>query len=250
MEIKKILYYITAPIIFVLLWLLISEFALASQVLLPSPIKVIQYLFLNFFSSLINPTFWTLQLWLIGFIVGAMIGLVFGLIIGLSDTLYNFLEVLIDFFRSLPAIVLLPVIVIFLGVGYTPRIFIVIFFTSLYMLVNTIYGVKYGKNSKIILAKILKMSPTQKFKKVIFPSALPSIFVGLRTTISLSLIVSISSEMLIGGADGLGQKVLDDMLVYNLTEMYAIILVIGIFGYFSNKIFATIEHKLIHWKGY
>jgi len=128
--------------------------------------------------------------------------------------------------------------------------FIVIFSTALYVMINTIYGVKYGKASKIALAKILKMTTIQEFKKIILPSSLPNIFAGLRITISLSLVVAVASEMIVSGTAGLGQKILDDMVVYNLTEMYAIILIIGLLGYFSNKIFSIVENKLIHWKGY
>jgi len=246
----KIFYYILTPICFLLIWFLISELSLVPQVLVPSPIKVFSYLFSNFYPLLIKPTIFTIQLWLLGFIVGAIIGIAIGLIIGYSNKIYNFFEVLIDFFRSLPSIVLLPIAVIFLGIGYAPKIFIVVFSTALYVMINTIYGVKYGKTSKILLARVLKMTPSQEFKKVILPSSLPNIFAGLRITISLSLVVAVASEMIVSGTAGLGQKILDDMVVYNLTEMYSIILIIGLLGYFSNKIFSIVENRLIHWKGY
>ncbi len=246
----KILQYTLAPIIFLLFWFLISISPFIPQVLVPSPLKVIGYLFTNFHLSLLYPTLFTLNLWISGFLAGATIGIILGLIIGYNQKLYNYLEVIIDFFRSLPAIVLLPIIVIFLGIGYAPKFFIIIFFTALYIMVNTVYGVVYGKTSKILLSKVLKMTSIQRFVNVIFPSALPSIFVGLRTTISLSLIVAIASEMLIGGSSGLGRKIMDDMLVYNMTEMYSIILVIGLLGYFSNKLFYLFENKIIHWKGF
>jgi len=246
----KFFYYILTPICFLLIWLLISELSLVPQVLVPSPIKIFSYLFSNFYPLLIKPTIFTIWLWLLGFIVGAIVGIAIGLVVGYSNKIYNFFEILIDFFRSLPAIVLLPIAVIFLGIGYAPKLFIVIFSTALYVMINTIYGVRYGKTSKALLAKVLRMTPLQEFKKIILPSSLPNIFAGLRITISLSLVVAVASEMIVSGTSGLGQKILDDMIIYNLTEMYSIILVIGLLGYFSNKIFSVVENKLIHWKGY
>ncbi|OGF21867.1 hypothetical protein A2Y83_00895 [Candidatus Falkowbacteria bacterium RBG_13_39_14] len=81
-------------------------------------------------------------------------------------------------------------------------------------------------------------------------SALPIIFAGLRIALSLSLVVAIASEMIIGGTRGLGKKIMDDMVVYNLTEMYAIIILIGSLGFISNKLFSVLENKIIHWKGH
>lgn len=247
---EKSLHYTAMPGILIFLWFFISQSSLVPEVLLPSPFKVFHYLGVNFYSELLGVTFYTVQLWILSFLTGAVFGIMMGLIIGYYQTIYAYLEVVIDFFRSLPVVVMLPVVVIFLGIGWISKFVIISFFTALYILVNTIYGVRYGKTSKIILTNILKMTPVQKLIKVIIPSALPSIFMGLRTTISLSLIVAIAAEMLIGGPGGLGRKIMDDMLVYNMTEMYSIILVIGLLGYFSNKLFYLIESRIIHWKGY
>ena len=99
------------------------------------------------------------------------------------------------------------------------------------------------------MAKALKASRWQTFSKVVFPAALPEISAGLRVSLSIGLIVTIGSEMILGANFGLGKRVLDASMVYNMSEMYAIIILVGLLGYFSNKLFVLIEEKVIHWRG-
>lgn len=243
---KKLFYQLIGILFLILLWFWAAR---SAPLLIPSPIKIAVFLISDFY-CLCSPLLATMESWVAGFLSGAAIGILSGAIIGCSDNLYNALEFPIDFLRSLPAIVILPITAIFLGIGKFSQIFIISFTAALYMLINTTYGIKYAQSQKILLAKIFNMTIFQKFKNIIIPSALPIIFAGLRIALSLSLVVAIASEMIIGGTRGLGKKIMDDMVVYNLTEMYAIIILIGSLGFISNKLFSVLENKIIHWKGH
>lgn len=243
-------YLILGPLSVLLLWIILTATGIISPVLLPSPLKVIITLGRLFGSFEILPDFFkTIYLWLVGLIIGILIGTPIGVLMGYSDKIYAFLEVIIDFFRSLPSIVLYPLFIIFFGLGDLPKIAIVIFATSLYTAINTIYGVKYSRESRLVVVKVLRATKWQTFSKVIFPSALPEISAGIRISLSIGLIVTVGSEMILGANYGLGKKVLDASMVYNTSEMYALIVVVGFLGYVSNKFFVFIEDKVIHWRG-
>ena len=79
--------------------------------------------------------------------------------------------------------------------------------------------------------------------------ALPQIFVGLRTAISLSLIVIVVSEMFIGSSSGIGQKIYDSYLTYETVDLYAWLLIVGLIGYILNRFFVILEKKTLHWVG-
>jgi NitT/TauT family transport system permease protein len=87
------------------------------------------------------------------------------------------------------------------------------------------------------------------FKDVIFYETLPQTFVGLRTAVSLALVVIIVAEMFIGATDGIGHRIIDAQISYSLTDMYGSILVAGAMGYGLNLMLLTVERSLIHWSG-
>lgn len=246
---KKI-YLFVGPAGFFVLWYIITLFPIVSPVLLPPPQKIVRagcglFVSLEIFPDL----FYTVSLWLVGLFFGILIGVPLGILMGYFENVHKSLEVLIDFFRSLPSIVLYPVFVIFFGLGISSKVAVVIFASALYIVINTLYGVKYCRESRFMLAKLLRATRLQTFTKIIFPSALADIFAGVRISLSIGLIVSVGSEMIMGSNVGLGKRVLDTSMVYNMSEMYAIIIVVGLLGYGSNKLFVFVEDRVIHWRG-
>jgi len=247
---KKNLFILSGIVSILLIWAILSFFSLVSPVFLPSPFAVFKKLFILFLSGNIFPSlFATLYRWLIGFLLGSIIGILLGLVIGSSENLYYFFEVPIDFFRSLPSISLLPLLVLFFGIGDLPKFVIIVFSSVLFMAVNTSYGVRYANEDKIRYIKTLNATKFQIFKKVILPEAMPSIFAGLRITLSIALIVTVGSEMILGTGQGLGKLMSDVIVTYKTTDFYSVIIITGALGYFSNKLFRRFEDKIIHWKG-
>jgi len=246
----KTTYLIIGPVIILVIWFILTLFNIVNPLVLPSPIKV----FCNFgtlFTSgkILSDFSETIFRWTVGLLFGVVIGVPIGILMGYSNKIYALLEVLIDFLRSLPSITLYPLFILFFGLGNLPKILIVIYATSLYTAVNTIYGVKYARESRILVAKSLKASTSKIFSRIVFPGALPEIFAGIRISVTIGLIVTIGSEMILGARYGLGKRVLDASNTFSMSEMYALILIIGLLGYFANRVFVGVENKIIHWRG-
>jgi len=87
------------------------------------------------------------------------------------------------------------------------------------------------------------------FKDVLFWVSLPQTFIGLRSRISIALVIVIVAEMFIGTEQGLGKRIIDAQQVLNVKDMYASLLITGILEYALNALFLLIEKRFIHWSG-
>jgi NitT/TauT family transport system permease protein len=163
--------------------------------------------------------------------------------------LHQFLEVVVDFFRSIPVAALFPLFLLVFGIGNIGKVAITTYSTSLIIMINTIYGVHNASNMRRRVAASLGANRWQIFFMVTLPDSLPTIAAGIRTAVSLGLIVVLVGEMFMGGAAGLGQKIYEWGLLYRVPEMYAAIIVTGTLGYCLNKVFVFFENRIIHWRG-
>ena len=105
------------------------------------------------------------------------------------------------------------------------------------------------KKTRVMAAKTMGISNFHIFKDVLLMESLPQTFVGLRTGVSLALVIVIVAEMFIGSEAGLGHRIIDAQQVFNIKDMYSSILITGALGYGLNVIFMSIESKLVHWSG-
>lgn len=240
--------FLIGPIIFIVIWILISYLELVNEFFLPKPDRVLFALWdLIVNKNLILDIQSTIFRWLLGLAIGMIIGIPLGIAMGNSKRLYNLLEVLMDFFRSIPTITLFPLFLVFFGIGDISKVLIGAWATILYVFINALYGVRQAKEFRIKVAKTFHATKSQIFIKVVLPEAMPSIFVGIRIAISMSLVVIVASEMIMGTTYGLGRKIFDSALVFAIPEMYASIIITGLLGYLSNKLFLLFENRIVHW---
>lgn len=238
------------PTIIILVWYLLPELGIIKEFFLPKPSRVgKEFISLFIHKGIIRDIAYTLRRTMLGFIFAGLWGIPTGLFLGYYTKLYKSLEIIIDFFRSLPATALIPLSLIIFYSGETARVFIVLFACGLVLIVNSAYGVKNCNITKLQLADVMNATTMKKFYTVILWEAMPEIFAGLRICLSLSLILVVVSEMFIGTRIGLGQKIYDAQLMNHVAEMYGLIIVTGLIGYGINKFFILFEKRVIHWGG-
>ena len=238
------------PIIILIIWWLVTTLGLVDTLFLVSPQVAFVKLWNLLSSGEILPDLWvTLLRMLFGFAISMAIGIPTGLLLGSSKKLYSYFEFVIDFFRSLPATALFPLFMLVFGIGDAAKIAVVVFIATWVIIINTAYGVFHTPKGRLRYLQTLKAKKSQIFREVILPEAIPHIVVGLRTALSLSLVVIIAVEMFIGTRVGLGQRIFDAQLTFRIPELYATILLAGIVGYLLNKFFLSLELKFIHWTG-
>lgn len=231
-------------------WWLIAISGWVNPVLLPTPWATLGTLatamttgdmFTDFFASVVR-TF-------SAFGLAAVVGVPLGVLLGSSEKLYRSVEFLIDFFRSTPASALIPMFILFFGVSDLSKVIIAAFSALLLIVFNSAYGVLNARQSRILAAKVMGANRWQVFKDVLVMESLPQTFIGLRSGISIALVIVIVAEMFIGTEQGLGKRIIDAQQVLNVQDMYASILITGLLGYALNVLFLLGEKRVIHWSG-
>jgi len=247
---KNIKFSVFGPLIILVIWWIISELKIVDPILLPRLDDTLARFFVLLISAKAFPDLWaTVYQTIVGFSIASLFGIIAGLIIGKYTKIYKTFEVVIDFFRSLPATAMFPLFLLIFGIGSASKIAIAIFISFWIVLLNSVYGVFHSSKTRTKVAKSLGATDWQIFRDITVMEALPQIVVGLRTAISLSLIVVVVSEMFIGSSVGLGQKIYDSYLTYETANLYAWLLIVGLVGYILNKFFVLFEKRTLHWVG-
>ncbi|MEM8794705.1 MAG: ABC transporter permease [Pseudomonadota bacterium] len=242
--------YVVGPALLIFVWWIAFQFELVDKNLLPSPVATISDTAVNIVTGDVMADFWfTLWRVLQAFAIATLIGVPLGIVLGADDRIYRSLEFIVDFFRSTPATAMFPLFLLLFGLGDFSKIAVAAFAALLVILFNVAYGVMNARQTRILAARSMGASRGRIFFDVIFFETLPQTFIGLRTAVSLALVVIIVAEMFIGATDGLGHRIIDAQISYNLTDMYGSILVTGAMGYGLNVFFLLIENRLVHWSG-
>jgi NitT/TauT family transport system permease protein len=238
------------PFIVIAIWFVVQQAHVASSTLLPSVqetfLKIVSLIYTG---DVLKDFVPTLERTMIGLVLASCSGVGLGIFLGSQKKIYSMFEVLIDFFRSLPATAMFPLFLLAFGIGDGAKIAMAWFISFWIILVNTIYGVNQGSKVRLKVAQSFGATKNQILWKVVFMDALPQIVIGIRVGLSLSLIAVVVSEMFIGSNTGLGQKIYDSYLMYEISSLYAWLFVTGATGYILNLIFLKWEKKYIHWVG-
>ena len=239
---------VLGPLALLVLWSFVHATGLVTSKLLPSPLLTMEVVMSSFWSGglaydLGQTVLRTIQ----AFGIAALIGVPLGITIGSNQRIYRSVEFVIDFFRSTPATALFPLFMIIFGLGDFAKIAVAAFSALLIILFNVAYGVMNARQTRRLAARVMGASPLRVFKDVTFYECLPQTFVGLRTAVSLSLVIIIVAEMFIGSDNGLGKRIIDSQITFDMPQLYGTILLTGALGYGFNLFFLNLESRLVHW---
>lgn len=238
------------PIVLLVVWELVVRSGAVKPILLPGPADTLITLVNGMLGGpLLTDFAVTVSRTLSAFAIAAVIGVPVGVLLGSSDSAYRSIEFLIDFFRSTPASAMIPLFLLFFGVSDINKIAIAAFGAVLIVIFNSAYGVINARKQRIMAARVMGASPWRVFCDVLIWESLQASFVGLRTAVSMALVIVVVAEMFIGSVDGLGHAILNAQQVLNVKTMYAAILATGLLGYALNIVFLAIERHIVHWSG-
>jgi NitT/TauT family transport system permease protein len=177
------------------------------------------------------------------------VGVPLGVLLGSNEKAYRSVEFLIEFFRSPPSSALIPLFLLIFGVSDINKVAIAAFGAFLIVIFNSAYGVINARKQRVMAARVMGASNWQIFRDVLVWESLQPTFVGLRSAVSMALVIVIVAEMFIGSDAGLGHRIIDAQQVLNVKTMYAAILAAGGLGYALNILFLVAERRIVHWSG-
>lgn len=238
------------PIVLFVIWDLVVRAGLIKAILLPTPWATVQALVTGLAGGPLLLDFTvTVMRTLEAFVIAAVVGVPLGVLLGSNEKAYRSVEFLIDFFRSTPSSALIPLFLLIFGVSDINKVAIAAFGAWLIVLFNSAYGVINARKQRVMAARVMGASRWQIFKDVLIWESLQPTFVGLRSAVSMALVIVIVAEMFIGSDTGLGHRIIDAQQVLNVKSMYAAILAAGALGYALNILFLIAERKIVHWSG-
>ncbi|MGK3650194.1 ABC transporter permease [Pseudarthrobacter enclensis] len=182
-----------------------------------------------------------------GFGIAVVLAVALGLLIAWYGWLNSFLNPLLELFRNTATLALLPVFTLLLGIGEESKITIVAYAAFFPVLLNTIAGVRTVDPLLVRAAKSLGLNSFRLFQKVILPSAVPTIFTGIRMAGTSSILVLIAAEM-VGAKAGLGYLIVNAQASFLIPDMYAGILTVSVLGLLVNVLLVALEHHFSRWR--
>jgi ABC-type nitrate/sulfonate/bicarbonate transport system permease component len=190
----------------------------------------------------------TLESYVEGLALAICAGVVLGVLIGSSRTLLDASTAVIELLRPIPAVALIPLAIMFFGLGIPMRRFVVAYAALWPILINTLYGVRSGDRMYHDVAKTSGISPLGRLVRVTGPAALPSIATGIRVSASIALLAGVTAEF-VTGTNGVGAYMQRQQLAYHLPELYAAVFLTAFLGYAINVVLRLAQRRLVFWIG-
>jgi ABC-type nitrate/sulfonate/bicarbonate transport system permease component len=181
-----------------------------------------------------------------GYSIAVVVAIAVGLVLGLSRTAGRAAAPIVEFLRAIPPPALLPFAIVVIGVGNSMKVFIIAFVCLWPVLLNTIDGIGGIDPTLKDTTRVYGVRGVDRLRLVIMPAAAPQIFAGMRTSLSLALILMVISEM-VASTNGIGFFVLQSQRTFAIQEMWSGILLLGLLGYILNVLFVLAERRVLAW---
>lgn len=183
---------------------------------------------------------------LAGYAVAVAVGVAFGTLLGLSRTLSTALDPVLQFLRALPPPALIPVSLLVFGAGDSAKVFLIALGAVWPVLLNTVDGVRGVDRTALDMARSYRVPAHARLLRLVLPAALPRIFAGARTALAIAIILMVVSE-LVGADNGVGYFVQLSQRGFDIPEMWAGTLLLGLLGFGFNALFVAVEKRVLHW---
>jgi ABC-type nitrate/sulfonate/bicarbonate transport system permease component len=202
-------------------------------------------------SSLNEASFWnatadTLIQWALGLVGAVVIAIPIGIILGSGRLRHRLTRSTIDFLRTIPPVMLLPLFVLVWGTGLKMVMLLSIYAAVWPILIQTIVGVHQMDPATLDTVTVFRIGRMRRFFKVLLPATSPFIASGVRVSAVISLFIALVCE-LVAGSPGLGKVLATAQLSGDSRQIWAVILMSGVLGILINAVFRTAEYRLLIW---
>jgi NitT/TauT family transport system permease protein len=182
----------------------------------------------------------------VGFCVAVLISIPLGLLMGRSRSIAAFFNPLLMVIYPVPKAALMPIIMLWLGVGDITKTLVIFLGVSLPVIYHSFEGAKAVEEKMLWSGAAMGLSPAQRLVRIVLPAALPEILTGCRTGLVLALITMITSEM-IARQSGAGNILFNALDMGQYDTVFAMIIIVGAMGICLDAIFERVRASLVRW---
>jgi sulfonate transport system permease protein len=235
------------PLAVVLLWQAASSAGLVPARVLPAPSDVVLAGWKLLLSGELERNIWV-SFWRAstGFVIGGGIGFAFGLANGLSPLSGKLTDTTLQMVRNVPHLALIPLVILWFGIDETAKLFLVALGVFFPIYLNTLHGIRTVDPQLIEMGRIYGMSDGELFRRVIFPGALPSIFVGIRFALGIMWLTLIVAET-IAASSGLGYMAMQAREFMLIDVVVLSILIYALLGKLADSASRALERLTLSW---
>lgn len=244
---------ILSQLIFLLLILGMVEILVRNNYIhslfLPAPTMVLVDLFTLFEDGFIwQHIYVTLLEFIIGYSLAVIIGISCGILLVYINRAEQFFQPFIAALMAIPKVTIVPLLALWLGIGYTQKVTIVFLFCFFTILVNTITGIKQTEEKYMKVAEVYEATVWQKIWNVTLPSAAPTILASLKLTAATGLVGALFAEMLSSKA-GLGNILVKATTLFDISQSFAIVVLVTMISVSIISLINFLEkHTFVKWK--
>jgi sulfonate transport system permease protein len=235
------------PVAIVFVWQAACAAGLVPERVLPAPSEVARAAWRLLGSGELERNMWV-SFWRasIGFLIGGGIGFALGLVNGLSELSGKLTDTTLQMIRNIPHLALIPLVILWFGIDETAKLFLVALGVFFPIYLNTLHGIRTVDPQLIEMGRIYGMRDAELFRRVIFPGALPSIFVGLRFGLGIMWLTLIVAET-IAASSGLGYMAMQAREFMQTDVVVLSILIYALLGKFADSASRALEKLTLSW---
>jgi ABC-type nitrate/sulfonate/bicarbonate transport system permease component len=237
-------YLVLSIFIMLILWHLAISLLGLNRTLFPSPVDVA--LSFGEYKLLIPDLTSSILRLFFGCAIGIASGSLYGIITGHVSSLNNTAGQITNFFRFIPPLALMPLFMIWFGIGEFPKIALIAWASFLPAWISTHNGVRNIEGKYLLVAKSLELGKYDFFKQILLNGSIKYILNGARIAVGLSFSVLVAAEMM-GAYSGLGSRLLFFHDIYRVDLMIGYIMILGLIGIIFDRSVLVISNKLTPW---
>jgi len=232
----------------VLVWYLIPTLGLVNPALVPTPVQVAR----TFWHLLIAEKLWldmlmSLQRVLLGLVLGIALAIPVGFVLGWYRPMRTLIDPLVNFFRSLPPIALIPLIIVYFGIDELAKV-VMLFYAAFFSGVIVMYeGIVQTNPLFIRVARTLGATDGEIFRRVIVPLAVPHVLTALRVALGVCWATLVASE-LIAAQKGLGAVIQNASNYFQIDRIYTGIICIGAIALAMDRVLRAVGARVVQWQ--
>lgn len=240
------LWTVSALLVLLVLWQVVSMTGLVPNFMLPSPVDVVKA-FISDFWLLMENSRVTLAEAALGLFFGVLVGFLMAVIMDRFDKVYQAFYPLIVITQTVPTVAIAPLLVLWFGYEMLPKVILIVIVTFFPVTVGLLDGFRSADRDTINLMRSMGAGKLQIFRYIKLPGAMSYFFASLRISVSYSVVGAVISEWL-GGFSGLGVYMTRVKKAFSYDRMFAVIFLISIISLLLMKLVDLLQKKLMPWE--
>ncbi len=231
-----------------LIWEILTRLLLENELLIPPPSSVVRSLWNLTVSGKLTPHLVaTLLEFTYGFTTACVIGVIVGYLMGMYKWFDEVMDPWIATLYSIPIITVVPIIIIWFGIGMISKVIVVFKITAVAIILNTAAGIKSIDPVWLEVSKSLRLTSWETTYKIRFPAALPYIITGMRLGVGRALLGVIVAELMAANA-GLGYLLRDASETWDSPKLFVTVILLAAMGLISFNLIKRLEQKMAPWR--